>query len=88
MTNYIGRTFTHFGVGKAANQIATVVAQTQPKGKRAKILLTIRLHDGTEYKMDPRNLPEEVVFAPPATGPMFTRGDQYYYDRNGRIFCK
>lgn len=52
------------------------------------IRVTVRLADGTEYKLDARNIPAEIVFAPPATGPMFTRGDQYRYDRNGRIFCK
>jgi hypothetical protein len=86
MTNFIGRTFTHHGIGKAPNQTATVIAQTEPTGKRAKVLLTIRLADGTEYKTISTQIPAEIVFAPPATGPMFSRGDQYRYDRNGRIF--
>ena len=47
---------------------------------------TVRLADGTEYKLDARNIPEEIVFAPPATGPMFTGRDKYRYDRNGRIY--
>lgn len=88
MENYIGRTFCHHGIGKAPNQTATVVAQTEPQGKRAKVLLTVRLEDGTEFKTIPSQIPAEIVFAPPATGPMFTRGEQYRYDRNGRIFCK
>lgn len=87
MTNYIGRTFAHQGL-KGAKQTATVIAQAEPKGRSAKVLLTVRLEDGTEYKIDPRSVPAEVVFAPPATGPMFTSRDQYRYDRNGRIFCK
>ena len=86
MTNYIGRTFTHHGIGKAPNQTATVVAQAEPKGKRAAVLVTVRLEDGTEFKLDARNIPAEIVFAPPATGPMFTGRDKYCYDRNGRIF--
>jgi hypothetical protein len=87
MTNYIGRTFTQHGM-KGATQTATVIAQTEPTGKRAKILLTVRMEDGTEYKTTPAQIPPEIVFAPPATGAMFSRGDQYRYDRNGRIFCK
>jgi len=86
MTNHIGRTFTHHGM-KGMKQIATVVAQAEPKGARAKVILTIRLNDGTEYKIDAKSLPQEIVFAPPATGPMFTSRDQYRYDRNGRIYC-
>jgi hypothetical protein len=85
MTNHIGRTFTHHGL-KGATQTATVIAQTEPTGKRAKVLLTVRLEDGTEYKTDPTQIPQEIVFAPPATGPMFTGRDKYRYDRNGRIF--
>jgi hypothetical protein len=85
MTNYIGRTFTHHGM-KGATQTATVIAQADPKGARAKVLVTVRLADGTEYKLDARNIPQEIVFAPPATGPMFTGRDKYRYDRNGRIF--
>lgn len=88
MTNHIGRTFTHHGIGKAPNQTATVIAQAEPKGRNAKVLVTVRLEDGTEYKIDERSIPAEIIFAPPATGPMFTRGDQYHYGRNGRIFCK
>jgi hypothetical protein len=65
-----------------------VVAQAEPKGKTAKVLVTVRLADGTEYKADARSIPAEIVFAPPAIGPMFTGRDQYHYDRNGRIFCK
>jgi hypothetical protein len=87
MTSHLGRTFTHHGL-KGATQVATVVAQSEPKGARAKVLLTVRLEDGTEFKMAPSQIPAEIVFAPAATGPMFTRGDQYRYDRNGRIFCK
>ena len=85
MTNYIGRTFTHHGL-KGAKQTAVVIAQTEPKGARAKVLLTVRLEDGTEFKMAPAQIPQEIVFAPPATGPMFTGRDKYRYDRNGRIF--
>jgi len=85
MTKYIGRTFIHHGM-KGATQTATVIAQTEPKGARAKVLVTVRLTDGTEYKLDARNIPQETVFAPPATGPMFTGRDKYRYDRNGRIF--
>jgi len=87
MTNYIGRTFIRHGIGKAPNQTATVVAQADPKGVRAKVIVTVRLTDGTEYKMDARSIPAEIVFAPPATGPMFTGRDRYRYDRNGRLFC-
>jgi len=86
MTNYIGRTFTHHGM-KGAKQTATVVAQADPKGKSAKVVVTVRLADGAEYKMDSKSIPAEIVFAAPATGPMFTGRDQYRYDRNGRIFC-
>ena len=86
MTNYIGRTFTHHGL-KGAKQTATVIAQSEPVGKRAKVALTVRLADGTEYKTIPSQIPAEIVFAPPATGPMFTGRDKYRYDRNGRIFC-
>lgn len=81
---HIGRTFTHHGL-KGARSEATVIAQSEPKGKRAKVLLTIRLEDGSEFKMDAKSLPQEIVFAS-ATGPMFTGKDQYCYDRNGRIF--
>jgi len=87
MTNYIGRTFTHHGL-KGATQEATVIAQAEPKGRHAKVLVTVRLADGTEYKADARSIPAEIIFAPPATGPMFTGRDQYCYDRNGRIFCR
>ncbi len=87
MSNYIGRTFTHHGV-KGAKQEATVIAQGEPKGKAGRIIVTVRLADGTEYKTDSRSVPEEIVFAPPAKGPMFTGRDQYYYDRSGRIFCR
>jgi len=87
MTDYIGRTFTHHGI-KGAKQTATVIAQSEPKGKARRVLLTVRLDDGTEYKITPASVPAEIVFAPPATGPMFSRGDRYEYDRNGRIFCK
>ena len=38
MTNYIGRTFTHHGL-KGAKQEATVIAQTDPKGRNSKILV-------------------------------------------------
>ena len=38
MTNYIGRTFTHHGL-KGAKQTATVIAQSEPVGKRAKVAL-------------------------------------------------
>lgn len=86
MTNFIGRTFAHHGM-KGAYQTATVIGQSEPKGKRAKVLLTVRLEDGAEYKIDPKSVPAEIVFAPPATGPMFTGGDRYSYDRNGRIRC-
>ena len=85
MTNYIGRTFTHHGM-KGATQTAIVVFQAEPKGKRAQVIVTVRLADGTEYKLDARTIPQEIVFAPPATGPMFTGSDGYRYDRNGRIF--
>ena len=85
MTNRIGRTFTHHGL-KGATQTATAIARTEPTGKRAKVLLPVRQEDGTEYKIDVRNLPQEIVFAPPATDPMFTGRDQYRYGRNGRIF--
>ena len=87
MTNHIGRTFIHHGL-KGVKQTATVTAQSEPKGKAGKVLLTVRLDDGTEYKITPASIPAEIVFAPPATGPMFIRGDRYGYDRNGRIFCK
>ena len=87
MTNYIGRTFTHHGL-KGATQVATVIVQSEPQGKRGKILLTVRLDDGTEYKTVPASIPERIEFAPPATGPMFSRNDSYVYDRSGRIFCK
>ncbi len=87
MTDHIGRTFIHHGL-KGATQVATVVAQADPKGARAKVLVTVRLADGSEYKLDAKNIPAEIVFAPPAAGPMFARGDQYRYDRNGRMFCK
>jgi hypothetical protein len=86
MTNYIGREFTHHGL-KGAKQPATVIGQSEPKGRAGKVLVTVQLADGTEYKTDARSIPSEVVFAPPATGPMFTGRDLYRYDRNGRIFC-
>ncbi len=85
MENLIGRTFTHHGM-KGAKQTATVIAQTEPKGKRAKVLVTVRLEDGTEYKTDPRSIPAEVVFAAPETGPMFRKGDTDYYGDARRMF--
>jgi hypothetical protein len=85
MTNHLGATFTHHG-NAGAKQIATVVAQSEPKGARAKVLVTVRLEDGTEYKLDSKNIPAPMVFAEPATGPMFQKGDSYRYDRHGRIF--
>ena len=87
MSNYLGRTFTHYGIGKAKNQKATVISQTEPQGKRGKVTITARLEDGTEIKTDPRHAAWSMEFAPPATGPMFSKGDKYRYDRNGRIFC-
>ena len=84
MDSYLGRKFTHHGL-KGAAQDATVVAQTEPKGRHGKILVTVRLADGAEYKADARSIPPEIVFAPPATGPMFTSRDRYSYDRSGRI---
>lgn len=82
MTTLIGRTFTHHGL-KGAKQLATVVAEAA--AKRGKTLLTIRLADGTEYKMDARSLPAPIVFAEPDTGPMFVGRDRYRYSRDGRI---
>lgn len=63
-----------------------MVSQDEPKGKRAKVLVTIRLADGTEFRMDAKSIPAGIVFAPPATGPMFTGRDKFRYDRNGRIY--
>jgi hypothetical protein len=86
MTSLIGRKFTHHGL-RGAKQQATVVAQSAPKGASGKVLVTVRLADGTEYKTTPSQIPTEIVFAEPAKGPMFGYGDQYRHDRNGRIFC-
>ena len=87
MTSFIGRTFTHHGI-KGMKQRATVIAQDEPKGRSQRVLVTVRLEDGTEHKIDARSIPAEIMFAPPATGPMFTGRDQYRYGRNGRIFCR
>lgn len=85
MSNLIGRTFTHHGMN-GAKQTATVIAQAEPKGKRGKVLVTVRLEDGSEYKLDARNVPEEIVFAAPETGPMFRKGDTDHYGDVRRMF--
>lgn len=86
MIDHTGRTFIRHGLyGKT--HTATVIAQSAPAGKRGKVLVTVRLDDGTEFKMNPAQIPADIVWAPPATGPMFSKGDKYRYDHNGRIFC-
>lgn len=85
MDNLIGRTFTHHGL-KGAKQTATVIAQSEPTGKRGKVLVTVRLDDGTEYKADARSIPAEIVFAAPETGPMFRKGDTDHYGDVRRMF--
>lgn len=66
MTNYIGHSFAHHGL-KGRTQKATVITQSEPKGKRGKVLVTVRLENGEEFKMDPSNLPTETIFAAPVS---------------------
>ena len=64
MANLVGRTFIHHGIDKVPNQTATVVAQDDLNGPRPTVMVTVRLTDGTEHKMDARNLPIDLVFIP------------------------